>query len=429
MKLDKQQLEIVNTTEKNVVVIAGAGSGKTRVITERIKKLLSDGVAACSIVSITFTNNAAEEMRQRLADVEGIGDAFIGTIHSFANRLFANSGESYQILTSALKMDIMRELIQSQPCVKIDWRRYLYYVDVCKQIEDGKMSEQAINSIFNPSELVEIGQLENTREPSKDHTHNMHTLMKIRNIIDFDELLKLATKYFQKINGNLEYLLVDEFQDIGRLEKEFLFALQAKNNLFVGDDWQAIYGFKGGNVAYFKDLIKNKEWKEYYLTNNYRNSTKIIELANKIIYQISDEVIPKNVQAIKKDSGTVLLNSKYKLEDRLNDIKTSNDLKDWFILVRTNKDLMMLGEKLREMQIPFMTFRSSENTLAEIKEMIDSDCVKLLTVHAAKGLESKNVLLYGNFPVEQPKYLRDMDERKVMYVGCTRAEETLIILN
>lgn len=85
--LDEQQQAIVNSEAKNIVVVAGAGSGKTRVLTERVKHLLETGVMPHNIVAITFTNLAAEEMRTRLKDLDGIGDAFIGTIHSFANRL------------------------------------------------------------------------------------------------------------------------------------------------------------------------------------------------------------------------------------------------------------------------------------------------------------------------------------------------------
>ena len=87
MKLDTNQEQIVNSTAKNIIVSAGAGSGKTRVLTERVKHLIDIGVSPENIVCITFTNKAANEMRDRLADVEGIGDAFIGTIHSFANKI------------------------------------------------------------------------------------------------------------------------------------------------------------------------------------------------------------------------------------------------------------------------------------------------------------------------------------------------------
>lgn len=93
MKLDTNQEQIVNSTAKNIIVSAGAGSGKTRVLTERVKHLIDIGISPENIVCITFTNKAADEMRSRLEDVSDIGDAFIGTIHSFANRILKASGK------------------------------------------------------------------------------------------------------------------------------------------------------------------------------------------------------------------------------------------------------------------------------------------------------------------------------------------------
>lgn len=112
MKLDPTQQEIVTSSAKNIIVSAGAGSGKTRVLTERVKYLLEEGVTPDSIVCITFTNKAADEMKQRLSNVQGIGDAFIGTIHSFANRIFKNSGTNYELLTKDKEIDIIKGLIK-----------------------------------------------------------------------------------------------------------------------------------------------------------------------------------------------------------------------------------------------------------------------------------------------------------------------------
>ena len=95
--LDEQQDKAVNTFASNVIVIAGAGSGKTRVLTERVKFLLKSGFNPSGIVAITFTNMAAEEMKIRLKDVPGIDSVFIGTIHSFANKLACKSGKVFSI--------------------------------------------------------------------------------------------------------------------------------------------------------------------------------------------------------------------------------------------------------------------------------------------------------------------------------------------
>ena len=142
--LDEKQKEIVESTEKNIVVVAGAGSGKTRVLTERIKHLLNNGVEAHNIVAITYTNMAADEMKQRLTDVSNIGDAFIGTIHSFANRLMGSSGEIYQIYDEHKSIELHRQLI-TRYCRHITFDRYLEYLDLQKQFEEGKVTENAVD--------------------------------------------------------------------------------------------------------------------------------------------------------------------------------------------------------------------------------------------------------------------------------------------
>ena len=109
MKLDTNQEQIVNSTAKNIIVSAGAGSGKTRVLTERVKHLIDIGVSPENIVCITFTNKAADEMRSRLEDVPCIGDAFIGTIHAFANRILKSSGKNmiFLLLKKRLRLCVI----------------------------------------------------------------------------------------------------------------------------------------------------------------------------------------------------------------------------------------------------------------------------------------------------------------------------------
>ena len=161
------------------------------------------------------------------------------------------------------------------------------------------------------------------------------------------------------------------------------------------------------------------------MNNNYRSGQAIIELANRVIAQ-ADDII--NVTSICKSNrpGKTLIDSKYKIDDYL---KSITNYKDWFVLVRTNKDLAKLEAKIGELQIPFVSFRKGEMSLNEMRKCMAEDKIKLLTIHTSKGLESPNVLLWGNFPIVQKPYLRNNDEIKVLYVGCTRAIDQLIILN
>lgn len=408
--LDEKQLEVVNSNEPRIIVEAGGGSGKTRCLIERIKRLLNDGIEPQNIVAITFTNMAAEEMRERLIDVQGIGDCFIGTIHSFANKIFKNSDETYKLYTGDIQDQFMSVLI-SLYAKNLTTDRYLFFKDLKHKVDLGLIQEDEIKASMLPSEMYEIGVFMDGIEDI-NYPETIATLCKKHNVITFDELLKKTTEYFKEINGKIEYLFVDEYQDIGPLEKQFFIALNADNYFYIGDEKQAIYAFKGGNVDYFINLIKSNKWKTYYLNNNYRCGEKIIDIANEVICQANDII---NVQSICKSgkTGEVIIDSKYKIEMYLKNIE---DYKDWFVLVRTNKDLMKLEKQMYDLDIPFVSFRKGEMTLDEMRKCMAEDKIKLLTIHTSKGLESPNVLLWGNFPIKQKPYLRNNDELKVLYV-------------
>lgn len=430
MKLDTNQEQIVNSTAKNIIVSAGAGSGKTRVLTERVKHLINTGVSPENIVCITFTNKAANEMRERLADVEDIGESFIGTIHSFANKILKSSGEKYDLLTAEKEVEIIRYLI-GKYARRVTHDDYAHYLDLQHLIRLGAKEESVLKEEFSSSVLYELGLFYGNNPSSNErlnYPENIYTVCKRRGIITFDELLVKCTNYFKSINAKIEYLLVDELQDIGMNEYGFIMALNADNNFFVGDDWQAIYRFKGGDVRIFLNLMENPDWTAYYLSANYRNATNILDVAKTVINQ-ADDIMNKNVYATRSESGEVIVNMRDNLGKYLKELKKSEDYKDWFILVRVNKDIYEISQKLEKLKIPYITFKQGGSSNEEMETMMNENSVKILTVHTSKGLENKNVILYGNFPIKQKSDYRNSDERKVMYVGCTRAEDKLIILN
>lgn len=425
-RADEFQEAIINSTDSKIIVEAGAGSGKTYTLIERVRKLLEDGIRPENMVIITFTNMAAEELKERLVDISGIGDCFVGTIHSFANKIFGNSNEEYKLFTEEIQDQFMSVLIALYGR-SLTMESYLEYKDLKKKVDNGLISDEELRSQFTSAEMYEINVFLYSM-PNKEYPENMEKLCKKHNVITFDELLKRTTAYFKEIGGKVEYLFVDEYQDIGPLEKDFFEALNADNYFYVGDEKQAIYGFKGGDVSYFLDLIHSDDWKTYYLNNNYRCSQKIIDIANEVILQADDIISTQAVCKSQKD-GFVRVASKLNLTQYLLSIKEAGNYKDWFILVRSNKDLYKIWQDLEKLEIPNVTFKKGEITLAEMKSMMSENKVKLLTIHASKGLESPNVLLWGNFPIHQKPYMRNSDERKVLYVGCTRAIDRLIILN
>lgn len=360
--LDEKQLEIVNSKEPRIIVEAGGGSGKTRCLIERIKKLINDGVEAQNIVAITFTNMATEEMKERLADVKGIGDCFIGTIHSFANKIFKNSNEEYKLFNEDIRDQFMNVLITLHAkFTKLE--DYFQYKEYLKKVDNGLMEECDIQNLMPRKSLYEIKVFLDEIE-DKNYPQTMKTLCKKHNVITFDELLKKTTQYFKEINGKVEYLFVDEYRDIGPLEKDFFISLNADNYFYIGDEKQAIYAFKGGNVRFFLNLINSSKWKTYYLNNNYRCGQKIIDVANEVICQANDIINMRSVCKSGKQ-GEVIIDNKLKLPIYLRKI---HHYKDWFFLVRTNKDLAKMEQILISENIPYVSFKKGEMSLDEMRK-------------------------------------------------------------
>ena len=427
--LDEQQREAVKAQESKIIVSAAAGSGKTRVITERVNYLINCGVKPQNIVCITFTNMAAEEMRERLANNPKVGDAFIGTIHSFANKIMKQSGERYELFSRELNIVIHRKLILKY-CKFLTLEKWMQYRDLLDNELIGKVPEGSALKSLSFSENAELKLIERPLgEEDKSYPETVETMCRKMKVLTFDEFIKRATIYFKNIKSFPQFVLVDEFQDVGDLEYKFVMGLNAENYFFVGDDWQSIYGWKGANVDIFKMLSKSSDWKLYKLENNYRSGKLIIDLAQKVINQIDDK-IDKKVNIISKVNSQFTIDTKYKLGITLDAIKKENKLNDWFILLRKNVDLTFMMEELRKRNITAVSFKREGMSLAEMKALMQLDAIKVLTVHVAKGLESKNVLVYGDsFKLIKPNWMKNEEEIRLMYVAVTRAKENLIILN
>lgn len=239
MQLDEYQAEIVNSKEPRIIVEASAGAGKTRVLIERVKKLLLDDIEPHNMVIITFTNMAAEELKERLIDVPGIGDCFVGTIHSFANKILGNSGIEYKILNDELTDKYINIFINL--CAQhLTFNTYLDMKEDIKKMDLGLLPEDTLHRKYTAGEVYELNFFMH-QDPDKTYTRTLKSICKQNNTLTFDELLVQTTKYFKEINGKVEYLFVDEYQDIGTLEKKFFQALNADNYFYVGDEKQSLY--------------------------------------------------------------------------------------------------------------------------------------------------------------------------------------------
>ena len=418
--LSDQQAQIVLCDEPNIIVDAAAGSGKTRTLVEKVRYVLECGANPSTIVVITFTNPAADELYARLSDEPNYKKIFIGTIHSYANKLLKKTGKTYDIYSEVFENQFMTALISqyAKYCTIEDYNNYAKYM---RMVANGKLSKSELSNLFSsPTVYKEIlyllGEEQNFRYPV-----TVKTLCKQNNVITFDELIVLATEHYNETGVHPEYLFVDELQDIGYDEYNFLLSLNAPHNFFIGDDYQSIFGFKGGDVNIFLGLMKNPEWKTFYLTENYRTASSILLFANTVIKKCGS-IIDKQVVAKRKELGTLQFQSSKLLEKYISDNVHSGE--DWLLLTRTNKEMNYVESIVKKLGIDYYCFKTSNVSKKKSEEIKSKKCVRVMTVHAAKGSEADNVLLYGKFPI---KSTTDEDEYKVFYVGITRAKDRCVI--
>lgn len=303
--LNEKQREAVLTTEGPVMVMAGAGSGKTRVLTRRIAYLINDlGVNPYSILAVTFTNKAAREMKERITDLLGIDTKFmwVSTFHSFCTRLLRVEAKylggmytsNFQILDDEDTLKIIKKIVKElnlDDDIKPSYFKNL--ISQMKNFPDFKLSdpfkERLLESVYN----------------------KYQEYLALNNAFDFDDLLlktveviknnpEILTKYQDKFN----YILVDEFQDTNKVQFELISLLAARyQNIFVvGDEDQSIYSFRGAlvtNIRRFREVFPLT--KLILLEENYRSTKAILDLANKVIKYNSSRV-EKNLFTEKVDS-------------------------------------------------------------------------------------------------------------------------------
>lgn len=441
--LDEDQLKIVNAdvNEKNICVVAGAGSGKTTVLTERIRHLIEkEGVTPIEIVAITFTNAAADEMRERLSDIKDVDTMFIGTIHSFANALLHASmpDVDYTVLSDE-KFKWAADVVCKQYCKKLTGEKLVAFMDMVEKNRNGRVSAEECENFLDIEEQSEFSIMmrpDVEEQPVKGYPESIFSWCEKRNILTFDNIIRYAKTYLNEAFV-FPYLFVDEYQDVGLLEDCFVRSLNAEHTFIVGDDWQSIYGFKGANVNIFKMYVMNPDWKVYHLERNYRSAEEIIRLAESVIAD-DDERLPKNVKIMSKEHGSVKLDHQKELIWHLKAIRKSKDYKNWFLLARTRKDINQIYDFCNMIGLPAFFFSREGLSKEQEQELLEKDAVKIATVHGVKGLESECVMLYGRFPIHgemsencwknPQKRARWYEERRIMYVGVTRAKSKLVLL-
>ncbi|MDP3917674.1 MAG: ATP-dependent helicase, partial [Candidatus Woesebacteria bacterium] len=306
MKLNKEQLQAVKHEGGPLLIIAGAGTGKTTVITERIKYLITKGFAkAEEILALTFTEKGAAEMEERI-DVAlplGYGEMWVSTFHSFCDRILRDNGidiglsTNYKLMTTAQSVDLVKKNLfdfnleyfrpMGNPCKFIDGLLQHF-----SRLQDESITPKEYLKYADKYINEEI--LEVTKSKELANAYNEYNELKLQNnVLDFGDLITYVIKLFKdrpnilkKYQEKFKYILVDEFQDTNFAQNELvnLLAKKDRNITIVGDDNQSIYRFRGAaisNIIQFKKTYSDA--KIVTLNQNYRSTQKILDSAYKLI--------------------------------------------------------------------------------------------------------------------------------------------------
>ena len=360
MNLDLFQQDAVNAKERNVLVVAAPGSGKTTVIINRINYLVNKlKIYNKNIIVITFTKSAALNMKDRYIKSFNLERApFFGTFHGLFYKMLIR--ENYKI-----------EIIESYKTHKLIEGVLKKYFD---DINEDKIKEVINNISLFKNSRSNLNEFKPsiTKEIFQECYEAYSSYKKKNNLWDFDDLalkvLELLKENKELRNGYRElfkYILVDEFQDCDELQIEFLKMMNEgdKNSLFaVGDEDQCIYSFRGSKPEYmviFNNIFKGG--KKYYLSKNYRSSKNIIDGAKKVI-EYNKERNKKEIIANKEDDGIIKISFPYdekiqgeEIVDRIKALIKDNKYtyKDNIILYRTNIEAMNFIDVFTRKKIPF----------------------------------------------------------------------------
>lgn len=360
-----------------MLVLAGPGSGKTFTITKRIQYLIEEHhVSPEHILVITFTKAAALEMQKRFYDMVGDGRYFVrfGTFHAVFFQILKHtySFHASSIIKESEKRSLLKEIIHNIP-------KEIRQMDDTDNSSNEDSAEQ-LQALLSEISKRKTGGL--TAEPSEafSYIYEQYTrIMKAQRKIDFDDMMLLCCQLLEENNDILRlwqekftYLLIDEFQDINPLQYKIIRMLAApQNNLFaVGDDDQAIYGFRGSSpelMLRFQEDYPNA--KQVLLHINYRSRSDIVEAANALITH-NKRRFPKQVEALQKGRDSVrFFCFPSKQEQAKNIVRLITQYKsqpgthyrDIAIIFRTNTYAVMTAERLVQEEIPFQMKEKGRN--------------------------------------------------------------------
>lgn len=417
--LNEPQFEAVTTLEGPLMVLAGAGSGKTRVLTMRIAHLITNGIDPFNILALTFTNKAAKEMKERIAKLVGDSNArslWMGTFHSVFARILRIEGHylgypsNFTIYDTQDALNVLKKVIKD---LGIDAEIYKAK-KVMSRISQYKNNLITVNAYFNNPELMEADERANMKHMGEVYRKYVEACFK-NGAMDFDDLLlktnELLTRFpevLAKYQDRFRYILVDEYQDTNHSQYLIVKALASKfeNICVVGDDAQSIYSFRGANI--YNILNFKKDYPDAVtvsLEQNYRSTQNIVDAAN--------VVISKNLQQFKKNVFSENeVGEKIKIYRSLSDADEANfvsaniyelhntqqrHFSDFAILYRTNSQTRAFEDALRKKNIPYKVYgglsfyqrKEVKDLLAYLRILVnenDSEALSRIINYPARGI-------------------------------------------
>ena len=418
-ELNESQLAPVLHKDGPLMVIAGAGSGKTRVLTFRIAHLMDQGVDAFSILALTFTNKASREMKARIATLVGEGEAknlWMGTFHSVFARILRQEADKlgfprdFTIYDTQDSGRLIASIIKEMGLDKDVYK----FKQIRNRISSFKNSLITVKAYFNDPDVQEADLLSRRPKIGEIYKEYVDRCFKA-GAMDFDdlllktnELLNMHPSVLAKYQDRFRYILVDEYQDTNHSQYLIVRALSDKfqNICVVGDDAQSIYGFRGANINNILNFQKDYDGvKLYRLEQNYRSTKNIVNAANSIIShnknKIEKVVWTSNLEGSKikvqrcntdADEGREVAAQIF--EQKMQEQRQN---REFAILYRTNAQSRAIEDALRKRDIPYRIYgglsfyqrKEIKDLLAYLRLLInpkDEESLKRVLNYPARGI-------------------------------------------
>jgi DNA helicase-2/ATP-dependent DNA helicase PcrA len=417
--LNEPQYEAVTTLEGPLMVLAGAGSGKTRVLTMRIAHLITNLVDPFNILALTFTNKAAKEMKERIAKVVGQSEArslWMGTFHSVFARILRSEAHylgfpsNFTIYDSQDSLNVIRKVLKE---LNVDADLYKPK-KVQARISSYKNNLITVKAYFNNPELIEADERANMKLIGAIYQKYVEVCFR-NGAMDFDDLLlrtnELLTRFpevLAKYQDRFRYILVDEYQDTNHSQYLIVKALASKfeNICVVGDDAQSIYSFRGANI--YNILNFKKDYPDAVtvsLEQNYRSTQNIVNAANVVISK-NVQQFAKNVFSDNEEGEKIKVYRALSDADEANFVASNiweqhnsaqRKFTDFSILYRTNSQTRAFEDALRRKNIPYRVFGGlSFYQRKEVKDLVaylrllinenDSEALSRIINYPARGI-------------------------------------------